>query len=63
MKQISFCEEGEENDPSEDYEEYMACAVCGDHCKYETIMGMIDAKMQRCKDTKMTSFFFVDLPM
>jgi histone acetyltransferase SAS3 len=27
----SFCHETEENDPSEDYEEYLACSVCGDN--------------------------------
>ncbi|KAL6717661.1 Histone acetyltransferase [Lecanora helva] len=26
-----FCDQDEENDPSEEFEEYMACAVCGDH--------------------------------
>ena len=26
-----YCGEDEEHDPSEDYEEYLACAVCGDH--------------------------------
>jgi histone acetyltransferase SAS3 len=28
-----FCYEDEENDPSEEYEEYLACEVCGDNCK------------------------------
>ena len=28
-----FCGNDEENDPSEDFEEYMACSVCGDNCK------------------------------
>ena len=27
----SFCDGAEEDDPSEDFEEYMACAVCGDN--------------------------------
>ncbi|KAJ5605637.1 hypothetical protein N7510_008418 [Penicillium lagena] len=26
-----FCNQDEEHDPSEDYEEYLTCAVCGDH--------------------------------
>ncbi|KAI4187031.1 MAG: hypothetical protein LQ346_005572, partial [Caloplaca aetnensis] len=26
-----FCQQDEEHDPSEEYEEYMACAVCGDN--------------------------------
>ncbi|PYI06418.1 putative histone acetyltransferase [Aspergillus sclerotiicarbonarius CBS 121057] len=26
-----FCGQDEDNDPSEEYEEYLACAVCGDH--------------------------------
>jgi len=30
---ISFCKQTEENDPSEDFEEYLACAVCGDNGK------------------------------
>ena len=29
----SFCGQNEEDDPSEDYEEYLACSVCGDHGK------------------------------
>lgn len=29
----SFCLQDEEHDPSEAYEEYMACAVCGDNCE------------------------------
>lgn len=29
----SFCGQDEEHDPSEEFEEYMACAVCGDNCK------------------------------
>jgi histone acetyltransferase SAS3 len=27
-----FCGQDEENDPSEDFEEYLTCAVCGDNC-------------------------------
>lgn len=26
-----FCNEDEEHDPSEEYEEYLTCAVCGDN--------------------------------
>lgn len=26
-----FCNEDEEHDPSEEYEEYLACSVCGDN--------------------------------
>ena len=29
-----FCLQDEEHDPCEEFEEYMACDVCGDHCKY-----------------------------
>ncbi|KAF2036667.1 hypothetical protein EK21DRAFT_51632 [Setomelanomma holmii] len=28
-----YCNQDEENDPSEDYEEYLACGVCGDNGK------------------------------
>jgi hypothetical protein len=28
-----FCGEDEEHDPGEEYEEYLACAVCGDNGK------------------------------
>lgn len=31
-----FCLQGEEHDPSEEYEEYMACTVCGDNCESST---------------------------
>ena len=34
MCDIRFCGQDEENDPGEEYEEYMACAVCGDNCKF-----------------------------
>ena len=29
-----FCGEDEENDPGEEFEEYLACAVCGDNGKF-----------------------------
>ncbi|KAL8825543.1 MAG: hypothetical protein Q9170_007754, partial [Blastenia crenularia] len=29
-----FCGQDEEHDPCEEFEEYMACAVCGDNCKF-----------------------------
>lgn len=29
-----FCGGDEEHDPSEEFEEYLACAVCGDNCKF-----------------------------
>jgi hypothetical protein len=29
---VRFCQQDEEHDPSEDFEEYLACAVCGDNC-------------------------------
>lgn len=28
-----FCGQDEEHDPAEEFEEYLTCAVCGDHCK------------------------------
>ncbi|KAL8739678.1 MAG: hypothetical protein Q9190_007545, partial [Brigantiaea leucoxantha] len=31
LKNYRFCGQDEEHDPSEDYEEYMACSVCGDN--------------------------------
>lgn len=30
----SFCGEDEEHDPSDEFEDYMACAACGDNGKY-----------------------------
>ena len=33
--EIRFCEQDEEHDPGEEFEEYMACSVCGDKCKCE----------------------------
>jgi hypothetical protein len=27
----SFCQQDEDHDPAEEYEEYLACAICGDH--------------------------------
>ena len=29
---VRFCNQDEDHDPSEEYEEYLTCAVCGDHC-------------------------------
>ena len=26
-----FCQQDEENDPNEEFEEYLACGVCGDN--------------------------------
>ncbi|KAI9758839.1 MAG: hypothetical protein M4579_002785 [Chaenotheca gracillima] len=34
-----YCGEDEENDPSEDYEEYLACAVCGDNSHRQCARG------------------------
>ncbi|KAF9875978.1 moz sas family protein [Colletotrichum karsti] len=28
-----FCKQDEENDPAEEFEEYLACGVCGENCK------------------------------
>jgi hypothetical protein len=28
---LSYCNQDEMNDPSPDYEEYLACGVCGDN--------------------------------
>jgi hypothetical protein len=32
---IRFCGKDEDDDPSEEFEEYMACTVCGDHGELE----------------------------
>jgi hypothetical protein len=29
-----FCKLGEDEDPSEEFEEYLACAVCGDNGEF-----------------------------
>lgn len=34
MRKNRFCGQDEEHDPNEEFEEYMACAVCGDNCKF-----------------------------
>jgi hypothetical protein len=31
---FSFCGRDEEHDPCEEFEEYMACSVCGDNGKF-----------------------------
>ncbi|KAN0071387.1 hypothetical protein V8E54_010818 [Elaphomyces granulatus] len=50
-----FCGQDEENDPSEEFEEYLTCAVCGDHshrqCAREQSAlseNNIDAEKWRC---------------
>lgn len=30
----SFCGQDEDHDPSEEFEEYLTCTVCGDHCMF-----------------------------
>ncbi|KAF2763972.1 hypothetical protein EJ03DRAFT_47385 [Teratosphaeria nubilosa] len=52
-----FCGQDEEHDPSEEYEEYLACSVCGDNahrqCAREagaTISPEEDGQTWRCKD-------------
>lgn len=30
----SFCTQDEEHDPSEEFEEWLTCGVCGDHCRF-----------------------------
>jgi histone acetyltransferase SAS3 len=34
----SYCNQDEEHDPSEDFEEYLACGVCGDNGKKPTAL-------------------------
>ena len=36
-----FCGQDEEHDPSEEFEEYMACAVCGDNCEFRIFGWLI----------------------
>ncbi|KAI9658919.1 MAG: hypothetical protein M1821_001879 [Bathelium mastoideum] len=49
-----FCKQTEENDPSEEYEEYLACAICGDNAHRQcardasALQPDEDAKHWRC---------------
>ncbi|KAI9717186.1 MAG: hypothetical protein M1812_004934 [Candelaria pacifica] len=49
-----FCGEDEEHDPSEDFEEYLACAVCGDNSHrqcartFKSLKPEQDAETWRC---------------
>ncbi|CAK4019938.1 histone acetyltransferase, MYST family [Lecanosticta acicola] len=51
-----FCEQGEEDDPSEEFEEYLACSVCGDNahrqCAREagSLASDEDASHWRCSE-------------
>ncbi|TKA77487.1 hypothetical protein B0A55_05376 [Friedmanniomyces simplex] len=51
-----FCEQDEEHDPGADFEEYLACAVCGDnahrYCARQagSLASDEDASTWRCKD-------------
>ncbi|KAI7503676.1 hypothetical protein KC367_g1518 [Hortaea werneckii] len=51
-----FCGQDEEHDPGEEFEEYLACSVCGDnahrHCAREaaSLVENEDATDWRCKD-------------
>lgn len=33
FRSVRFCGEDEEHDPSEEFEIYLACAICGDNGK------------------------------
>lgn len=50
----TFCNQGEEDDPSEDYEEYLSCQGCGDHAHRQcardanTLSSDDDAPQWRC---------------
>jgi hypothetical protein len=44
-KGIRFCNQDEDHDPSEEYEEYLTCAVCGDHC-------MLNCGPQKLRDLR-----------
>ncbi|EMC98349.1 hypothetical protein BAUCODRAFT_422566 [Baudoinia panamericana UAMH 10762] len=52
----AFCRQDEEHDPGEDFEEYLACSVCGDnahrYCAREagSLASDEDASRWRCKD-------------
>lgn len=41
-----FCHQDEDHDPSVDFEEYMACAVCGDNCKLKISFMIIEEGRQ-----------------
>lgn len=34
-----FCNQDEEHDPGEDFEEWLTCLVCGDHCTFDPYDG------------------------
>ncbi|KAI9781901.1 MAG: hypothetical protein M1835_004157 [Candelina submexicana] len=53
-----FCGEDEEHDPSEDFEEYLACAVCGDNCELKELF--MNPRMER--EAKAWTLSFGDLP-
>ena len=38
LRSNSFCGEDEDKDPGEEFEEYLACAVCGDNCESLSIL-------------------------
>jgi hypothetical protein len=35
-----FCGQDEEHDPGEEFEEYLACSVCGDNGKFRSSFGV-----------------------
>lgn len=36
---LRFCKQDEENDPGEEFEEYLACSVCGDRGKSDFLVA------------------------
>ncbi|KAF2860725.1 hypothetical protein K470DRAFT_247077 [Piedraia hortae CBS 480.64] len=56
-----FCHEEEDDDPSEEYEEYLACSVCGDNahsqCARENgSLTLTNARPWRCRDCVANDF-------
>ena len=54
LTSASFCHEDEENDPNEDYEEYLACAVCGDNGEY--LLFFLIASLHVASEYSMSNF-------
>lgn len=43
-----FCRQDEDNDPGEDFEEYLSCVVCGENCEWLGVSSRRTTKLTDC---------------
>jgi hypothetical protein len=59
METSRFCGGDEEHDPSEEFEEYLACAVCGDNCMFFVSFSRLEFIFLKCTGPKLINVTFM----